>query len=71
MRCCRCRPGWDLDETLRRIVQGAMDLVGAGYGALAVLGHDGMLSRFIPVGVDRPTEELIGPAPDRAGVSGW
>jgi hypothetical protein len=38
--------GLDLDATLRRIVQAAMDLVDAGYGALGVLNESGMLSQF-------------------------
>jgi hypothetical protein len=36
--------GLELDSTLRRIVQAAVDLVDARYGALGVLGpHEGLL----------------------------
>ena len=62
--------GLDLDATLRRIVQAAMDLVDAEYGALGVLDSMGMLSRFVPVGIDEATRELIGPLPTGHGVLG-
>jgi signal transduction histidine kinase len=62
--------GLDLDATLRRIVQAAMELVDARYGALGVLDQDGMLSRFVPVGIDDATWELIGPLPTGHGVLG-
>jgi len=48
--------GLDLESTLRRIVETAVRLVDASYGALGVIG-DGRLTEFIPVGL---TEEQIG-----------
>jgi signal transduction histidine kinase len=48
--------GLDLESTLRRIVDTAVRLVDATYGALGVIG-DGKLSEFIPVGL---TQEQIG-----------
>ncbi len=48
--------GLDLESTLRRIVETAVRLVDATYGALGVIG-DGRLTEFIPVGL---TEEEIG-----------
>ena len=42
--------GLDLDTTLQRIVQAAIDLVDARYGALGVIGEGGRLSRFVNVG---------------------
>ncbi len=48
--------GLDLESTLRRIVDTAVRLVDATYGALGVI-RDGRLSEFIPVGL---TEEQIG-----------
>ncbi len=62
--------GLDLDTTLRQIVQAAIDLVDARYGALGVLGEGGMLSQFVNVGIDDPTRELIGPLPTGHGVLG-
>lgn len=62
--------GLDLDATLRRIVQAAIDLVDARYGALGVLGDGGMLSQFVYVGIDDDTRELIGPLPTGHGVLG-
>nr|WP_232832181.1 GAF domain-containing protein [Nocardiopsis sp. FIRDI 009] len=44
--------GLDLQGTLRRIVEAAMTLVGARYGALGVLGRDGRLDQFVPIGLD-------------------
>src|SRR5579863_2358988 len=48
--------GLDLESTLRRIVETAVRLVDATYGALGVVG-DGRLTEFIPVGL---TEQQIG-----------
>ena len=62
--------GLDLDATLRRIVQAAIDLVDARYGALGVLGEGGMLDQFVYVGIDDETRELIGPLPTGHGVLG-
>lgn len=62
--------GLDLDATLRQIVQAAMDLVDARYGALGVLGTDGALTDFIYVGIDDATRELIGDLPTGRGVLG-
>jgi signal transduction histidine kinase len=62
--------GLELDTTLRRIVQAAIDLVDARYGALGVIGPDGMLSEFVNVGIDDTTRELIGPLPTGRGVLG-
>jgi two-component system, NarL family, sensor histidine kinase DevS len=49
--------GLDLESTLRRIVETAIELVDASYGALGVIGSGGRLAEFIPVGL---TEEEIG-----------
>jgi signal transduction histidine kinase len=49
--------GLDLESTLRRIVQTAVGLVDATYGALGVIGDDKRLAEFIPVGL---TSEEIG-----------
>ncbi|MCY9783433.1 GAF domain-containing protein [Nocardiopsis sp. EMB25] len=44
--------GLDLQGTLRRIVEAAMALAGARCGAMGVVGRDGNLEQFIPVGPD-------------------
>jgi signal transduction histidine kinase len=62
--------GLELDETLRRIVRAAMNLVDSRYGALGVLGSDGMLTQFVYVGIDDATRELIGDLPMGRGVLG-
>ena len=49
--------GLDLESTLRRIVETAVRLVDATYGALGVIGDDKKLAEFIPVGL---TEDEIG-----------
>src|SRR5215467_6235255 len=43
--------GLDLEAMLRRIVEAAVDLVDAKYGALGVIGEDRRLVGFIPVGL--------------------
>ena len=47
--------GLELDATLQRIVEAAVDLVDARYGALGVLGRHGGLAEFIHVGIDEAT----------------
>ncbi|HEX8005113.1 MAG TPA: GAF domain-containing protein [Trebonia sp.] len=49
--------GLDLESTLRRIVETAVQLVDATYGALGVIGEDKRLAEFIPVGL---SDEEIG-----------
>ncbi|WP_028927865.1 GAF domain-containing protein [Pseudonocardia acaciae] len=60
--------GLDLDATLRRIVDAAMALVDARYGALGVLGEDGSLVEFVYSGIDDAARELIGDLPTGRGV---
>lgn len=62
--------GLDLDQTLRRIVEAAMALVDARYGALGVLGADGRLVEFVNSGIDDATRERIGDLPTGRGVLG-
>jgi signal transduction histidine kinase len=62
--------GLDLEATLRKIVQAAMELADARYGALGVLGADGQLTDFIYLGIDDVTRELIGDLPIGHGVLG-
>lgn len=62
--------GLELDSTLRQIVTVAVGLVDARFGALGVLGEDGMLTEFVNVGIDEVTRELIGPLPTGHGVLG-
>src|SRR5215475_11660007 len=42
----------DLEIVLRKIIEAAVALVQARYGALGVIGDDGRLSEFIPIGLD-------------------
>ena len=62
--------GMDLEVTLRRVVQAAVDLVDARYGALGMLGGAGETDRFVYVGIDAAAGELIGPPPAGTGVLG-
>jgi signal transduction histidine kinase len=50
--------GLELEAMLRRVVEAAVDLVDARYGALGVVGEDQRLIEFIPVGLD--AEEISG-----------
>ena len=58
----------DLEVVLRRIVEAAMRLVDARYGALGVIAPAGGLERFIHVGVDETTAERIGHLPTGKGL---
>jgi signal transduction histidine kinase len=62
--------GLELGATLRRIVQAAVDLVDASYGALGVLGPDGHLTEFVHVGIDQATQRTIGDLPRGRGILG-
>jgi GAF domain-containing protein len=60
----------ELEDVLRRIAQAAVDLVGARYGALGVIGPDGRLEQFIHVGIDAGLAATIGHLPQGLGVLG-
>jgi signal transduction histidine kinase len=60
----------ELPAVLRRIVAAAMDLTAARYGALGLVGHDGTLSGFIPVGMDPEQIAAIGQWPQGRGLLG-
>ncbi|HAN71741.1 MAG TPA: histidine kinase [Actinobacteria bacterium] len=62
--------GLELGSTLRRIVQAAVDLVDASYGALGVLGPDGRIGDFVHVGIDSVTAQEIGELPSGRGILG-
>ena len=62
--------GLDLESTLRRIVQTAVGLVDATYGALGVIGEDRRLAEFIPVGLSQDEIERIHHWPEGRGLLG-
>ena len=62
--------GLELGATLRRIVQAAVDLVDATYGALGVLGPDGSVVDFVNVGMDEVTADGLGDPPSGRGILG-
>lgn len=59
-----------LEAVLDRLVRSACALVGAGYGALGVIGEDRRLSHFITVGIDETGIRSIGDLPTGHGVLG-
>ncbi len=63
--------GLDLQVVLHRIVEAAVGLVDAQYGALGVVDASGLgLSQFITVGADAATVAAIGAPPTGHGVLG-
>ena len=62
--------GLDLESTLRRIVQTAVGLVDASYGALGVIGEDRRLAEFIPIGLSQDEIERIHHWPEGRGLLG-
>jgi len=61
----------DLAAVLRRIVEAAVTLVDAEFGALGVIGQDGRtLSQFLVVGIDPDMVAVIGSLPEGHGVLG-
>ena len=60
----------DLPTVLRRIVEAAVDLVDAQYGALGVIAPDGHLQQFIHVGINEELAARIGHLPEGHGLLG-
>ncbi|WP_079125305.1 GAF domain-containing sensor histidine kinase [Streptomyces lushanensis] len=60
----------DLPQVLRGIVEAAVVLVDAEYGALGVIGEDEKLSEFLTVGIDDELRARIGPLPSGHGLLG-
>ncbi|HEX6198328.1 MAG TPA: GAF domain-containing protein [Jiangellaceae bacterium] len=60
----------DLESVLRRIVEAATTLVDARYGALGVIGDDGLLSQFVPVGITEEEIAVIDHWPHGRGLLG-
>jgi signal transduction histidine kinase len=60
----------ELQTVLRRIVEAAVTLVDARYGALGVIGGQGYLAQFLTVGVDDEAAARIGSLPRGHGILG-
>ncbi|MGW0117942.1 GAF domain-containing protein [Streptomyces sp. NPDC003327] len=60
----------DLPQVLRGIVEAAVTLVDAEYGALGVIGDDQKLAEFLPIGIDDDVRERIGALPSGHGILG-
>ena len=60
----------ELEVVLRQIVEAAVALVDARYGALGVIGEGGRLAEFVPVGLDEAQIKLIDHWPEGRGLLG-
>jgi signal transduction histidine kinase len=60
----------ELEVMLRQIVEAAVSLVNARYGALGVIGEGGRLAEFIPVGLDQRQIARIHHWPEGRGLLG-
>jgi signal transduction histidine kinase len=60
--------GLDLQTVLHRIIEAAVQLVDARYGALGVIDDGRLLSQFLTVGIDEATAAEIGPLPRGGGI---
>jgi two-component system, NarL family, sensor histidine kinase DevS len=60
----------DLEVVLRQIVEAAVTLVDARYGALGVIGEGGSLAEFVPVGLDEQEIARIHHWPEGRGLLG-
>lgn len=58
----------DLDVTVHRIVNAAIELTGARYGALGIRGADGSLASFVHVGIDDDAARRLGVLPVGGGL---
>jgi len=59
-----------LPTVLQRIIGLAVELTGARYGALGVLGANGRIRQFITVGISEEERRAIGPLPVGEGILG-
>ncbi|MGI8608325.1 MAG: GAF domain-containing sensor histidine kinase [Candidatus Dormibacteria bacterium] len=59
-----------LPLVLQRIVELAIELTGATYGALGVLGSERRINEFITVGITEEARERIGHIPEGHGILG-
>ncbi|MEU7642128.1 sensor histidine kinase [Streptomyces sp. NPDC039016] len=62
--------GLELPQVLRHIVEAAVVVTDATYGALGVIGADGRLTQFLPVGLTEEQFKAIGPLPAGHGILG-
>ncbi|MFT9480686.1 GAF domain-containing protein [Streptomyces sp. 11-1-2] len=60
----------ELEVVLQRIVESAVSLVDAEYGALGVLGEEGTIKQFLTVGIDEETIAEMGHYPRGEGILG-
>jgi signal transduction histidine kinase len=60
----------ELEVVLRKIVEAAVELVSARYGALGVIGEGGRLAEFVPVGLDEAEIARIHHWPEGRGLLG-
>ena len=60
----------ELEVVLRQIVEAAVTLVDARYGALGVVGEGGRLAEFVPVGLDEEQIARIHHWPEGRGLLG-
>jgi len=60
----------ELEVLLRRIVETAVELVAARFGAMGVIGADGQLAEFIPVGLSDEQIAAISHWPEGKGLLG-
>jgi signal transduction histidine kinase len=59
-----------LDAILQRIIELAVEITGARYGALGVIGPHGELTEFITTGITPQEREAIGAPPHGRGILG-
>jgi signal transduction histidine kinase len=60
----------ELEVVLRQIIEAAVELVSARYGALGVIGEGGRLTEFVPVGLDESQIAAIDHWPEGRGLLG-
>lgn len=58
----------DLDVTLQRVVNAAMELTGARYGALGIRGSDGNMVSFVHAEIDDDMARRLGNVPVGEGI---
>lgn len=60
----------DLASVLQKVVDLARRVIGARYGALAVVGPNGVIEQFLTSGIDPAVRARLGPTPQGHGLLG-
>ena len=59
------------ETAMKTILQGAVDLTGAKYGAIGIFGDDGKIEKFYTIGMSEEDKQKVGKYPEGKGLLGY